>query len=329
MLFEIFILCVLIAFAIGLIAAYLIKKFGKRLSLIDAPNERSAYRHKEPTPRGGGLGIWLVSILGSILIVKNFYFAIIFFLLGAVAVVDDRYTLSVKIRLIFQFILSLAIILIGLKLELSIIFILLIIFWIIFICSTTNFYNFMDGIDGIAGATGVICFSFLAFYAHYFGEEQQIALFCACMAASCLGFLIINFSKSRVFMGDIGSTTLGFVFAVIVMLLSNNLIEFICLASFIFTFYADEIITLFIRIKKKENITQAHRQHLYQLLANEKKIKHWKVTTIYIIVQFIVGATAVLIKPLGATIVLETLIIFFLMILIMNLQLRNNLQKTN
>jgi Fuc2NAc and GlcNAc transferase len=71
-------------------------------------------------------------------------------------------------------------------------------------------------------------------------------------------------------MGDVGSILLGFVFAAIVVMLSERFLDFVCLAGFLLPFYADELTIIFVRLKDGEDLLHAHRRHLYQLMANEK-----------------------------------------------------------
>jgi Fuc2NAc and GlcNAc transferase len=105
--------------------------------------------------------------------------------------------------------------------------------------------------------------------------------------------------KARVFMGDVGSILLGFVFAGMVVWLSKSLLDFICLAAFLFPFYADELTTMGVRIRDGENLLRPHRRHLYQLLANEKGISHWKVSLSYCLLQLSVGCSILLLKSYG------------------------------
>ena len=100
-------------------------------------------------------------------------------------------------------------------------------------------------------------------------------------------------------MGDVGSILLGFVFAGMVVWLSRSLLDFICLAAFLFPLYADELTTMIARIKNGENLTRPHRRHLYQLLANEGNISHWKVAVGYGLVQLVVGMSVLIVKPFG------------------------------
>ena len=170
---------------------------------------------------------------------------------------------------------------------------------VVFIVGTANFYNFMDGINGISGITGIIGFGMIAFYALYFGNSSHLSTLAICMSISCVGFLPFNVPKAKVFMGDVGSILLGFVFSGLVVYLSENVLDFVCLMSFLFPFYADELITMVIRLKNKENLTKAHRRHLYQILANEYGISHWKISTGYGLFQLMIGISILLLKTYG------------------------------
>ncbi|MBW1792430.1 MAG: UDP-N-acetylmuramyl pentapeptide phosphotransferase, partial [Deltaproteobacteria bacterium] len=96
-----------------------------------------------------------------------------------------------------------------------------------------------------------------------------------CILLACLGFLPFNMPTAKVFMGDVGSILLGFVFAGMVVYLSKNFMDFICLVAFLFPFYVDELTTMFVRVRDGEKLSKPHRRHLYQLLANEYQIPHW------------------------------------------------------
>lgn len=103
---------------------------------------------------------------------------------------------------------------------------------------------------------------------------------------------------------SVGSILLGFVFAGMVIWLSKNFLDFICLASFLFPFYADEFTTMAVRIRDGENLTHPHRRHLYQLLTNEKGISHWKISVGYGLAQLLIGISVLLAKQFGGIMVL-------------------------
>ena len=157
----------------------------------------------------------------------------------------------------------------------------------------------MDGINGIAAITGMVGFVLAAFYGFVANGNAAFTTLSMCLLMSCLGFLPFNIPNAKVFMGDVGSILLGFVFAGVVIVLSQDLLGFICLVSFLFPFYADELNTMIVRIRNGDNLLLPHRKHIYQLLANEKKIPHWKVSVGYGIFQAVVGVTVLAVRPLG------------------------------
>ncbi|MBI5677171.1 MAG: hypothetical protein HZC52_01460 [Planctomycetes bacterium] len=86
----------------------------------------------------------------------------------------------------------------------------------------------MDGINGIAGLTGLIGFALMAYFAYFMMNDYDLFLMSIILAAGCMGFLPFNFPKARVFMGDVGSIFLGFVFASFVVRLSVTISIFLC-----------------------------------------------------------------------------------------------------
>ena len=181
----------------------------------------------------------------------------------------------------------------------------------IFIVGTANYYNFMDGINGIAAITGLVGFGILGWFVAAEAADPKIIVMCVCMSLSCLGFLPFNVGKARVFMGDVGSVLLGFVFGGLVVWVSRNFLDFVCVASFLFPFYADELTTLAVRIKDGDELIRPHRKHLYQLLTNEYGIQHWRVSLGYGVFQLIVGVSILLLKSTGSMAVLSILALYF------------------
>ena len=302
--FSIFVPAVIAA--LGAMIVYL---FGEKAGLIDMPSERSS--HFRPTPRGGGVGIWIALVLMSFIVFRHPVPVLLAVSIGFLGLLDDVFHVSPKMRLLFQFILAINAVLLLLYIPGPIVGkAFLTFFWIILVVWTTNLYNFMDGIDGIAGLTGTVGFSFLAYYAFFVADNPYITAICVAMSAASLGFLFFNFPKAKVFMGDVGSVSLGFVFAVIVMRLSGTVLDFLCLVSFMFTFYADELVTMVLRIKHGENLFNAHRSHFYQILVNEMKIPHWKVSIMYAAGQIIVAVCVLYVRKFGPIGVLCVLWLF-------------------
>ena len=122
-------------------------------------------------------------------------------------------------------------------------------FFPVFVVGTANYYNFMDGINGIAGVTGIVAFGLIALFGALSGANELLLILAGCIGFACLGFLPFNMLKARVFMGDVGSVLLGFVYAALVVGLSHSVNDFVVLCAFLFPFYADELTTLYVRIK--------------------------------------------------------------------------------
>ena len=319
-----FIFISLLSVLFGGAASWGISLVAHRYGLIDHPNERSS--HHEPTPKGGGICILAAFVFASLLldILPGFWIPATF--LSLVSFFGDVLDVSPKIRLPLQFIAAFALLTsISHTTLIQPYKFLLIIPLSVFIVGTVNFYNFMDGINGISTITGIVAFGFLSVF--YFNSEsdRSYSLLAICICLSCIGFLPFNVPKARVFMGDVGSILLGFVFAGMVIVLSKSFLDFICLTSFLFPFYSDELSTMAIRIKDRENLLQPHRRHLYQLLANEKGISHWKISVGFGLLQLMVGASVLLAKPFGIIAILSILAVYFAAFIGASVLIRRNL----
>jgi Fuc2NAc and GlcNAc transferase len=278
----------------GLLGSMLIYKYGSHLALNDVPGERSS--HSTPTPRGGGIGIWCASLVVGFFILKDVPFTLAAGVVGLLGLIEDRFSLTSHFRLVIQFIVSSGAVLMVVLFSDGPLATSLVLFplWVLFVVGTTNFYNFMDGINGIAGLTGVAGFGLVAFFSFFIADNVTIAFMSIALSCACLGFLPFNFPRAKVFMGDVGSLFLGFMFAIFVVRLSTDLRVFFCLIMFLFTFYADALVTILHRWRRGENLMKAHRSHLYQHLCNTLGFPHWKVSIIYTIVQLVIGVLATL-----------------------------------
>ena len=289
----------LISWASGIAGAWIICTFGVKLRLMDIPTTRSS--HRQITPKGGGVGILVAFFISALFLSVSTSLWIPAVFISLLSIYADRHEISPTLRLILHFSASFAF-LISLKgtypsdqmIDYGAIILLS-----FFIVGTANVYNFMDGIDGIAGITGIVGFGLLALYAHLSGSNPVLVSLCLSIIASCIGFLYFNFPKARVFMGDVGSILLGFVFSALVILMSKNIFDFICLTCFLFPFYADELNTMILRIRNGENLTQPHRKHFYQILANEYNIPHWKISIGYGFAQLMIGSGIIYFKKMG------------------------------
>lgn len=248
---------------------FLVKVIAKKKLLIDIPNERSS--HVTPTPRGGGLaiaiswfaGIIYLKIIGNI--DENLFYALLSgVLISSISFLDDIYTLKSLPRIIIHVISTIiALYFIGGLNKIDLGFfsienkILLNILALVGIIWFINLFNFIDGIDGHS-SSGTLFISLALFF---FVKDTVLLT----LAASVLGFLPWNWQKAKIFMGDIGSTLLGFTIAVLLIYYNNNE-QFSIVNGLIITavFWFDATFTLIRRFLNKENIGQAHRKHAYQ-----------------------------------------------------------------
>jgi len=298
----------LFAIVLGALGAFMVSRFGCRLGLVDQPTTRSS--HSRATPKGGGVGMAAAFLVTAVGLQLPIAFWLPLGIMAGLSLRGDQVEISPKLRLPAQFVLiGILVMGTGGGISQGIPRIFMILFWIIFIVGTANFYNFMDGINGIAGISGAVGLGLLAFATYK--DHPEAGLLTACMALACLGFLPFNLPRARVFMGDVGSIVLGGVFAGLVYLASHTLLDFLCMASFLFPFYVDELTTMFVRLRDGENLTQPHRRHIYQLLANERKIPHWQVSLGYGFMQLLVGVSVLITRKFGVEVVIAVLTSWF------------------
>ena len=271
-------------------------KIARIKNIKDTPNHRSA--HKNPTLRGGGI-IVAVSVIIYAVFFHSISFQFYFFLsatllVAIISFIDDLIKLSSKLRLITHFI---AFLLIFYSLNLfsdsSLAGILFIIFIYLFSIGFLNIYNFMDGINGITFLNALVSYSTLLYLNKYYIVFTENNLLIT-LIISILVFGFFNFRKKAIcFAGDIGSITIGFsliYFVLKLYLASNNLSVLLIFIVYL----TDGVWTILERLYRRENIFEAHSRHLYQLLANNLKIDHLKVSTYYFFIQISINILLVL-----------------------------------
>jgi len=228
---------VLILFIFSFVSSYfltqIVRHYALRRHILDIPNDRSS--HTIPTPRGGGLAFVVVFLIGLVALWQFDMVDLRLFLalvgggsiIAGLGWIDDKQGLSARIRLIFHFIAAAWVVfcLDGFS-SLNLGFTELNLFWVanvlvvIAIVWMINLYNFMDGIDGIAGTEAITISGAAAIF--LWVQNSGLAAVCLLMIAAVLGFLIWNWPPAKVFMGDVGSGFLGFVFAVLAIWSENN-----------------------------------------------------------------------------------------------------------
>lgn len=289
---EYFIVAVLLLI---LMLAYF--QIAEKYNIIDKPNHRSA--HTEITLRGGGVIFpiaYLFFMVHEIFFKQNgslnhaepkyWIFGAGLLIICTISFIDDLMDLSRKLRIIFHFI-SVTFLLVFLN-AFSVLPVWSIPIFYILIIGILNAYNFMDGINGIAGLYSLVILLSLLYVNQYLTDfvHPDFIIF---PVLGCVVFLFFNFRKrAKCFMGDIGSMGIAFWVISLIGLLIIKTGE----AKWILflTVYGVEVIfTILERLQLKENIFEAHRRHLYQLLANEKKVSHLVVSFFYAITQVVLN----------------------------------------
>ena len=246
--------------------------------------------------------ISLVSSLGLLL----------FIVLGAF---DDFFHISVKIRLllitIFSLVLVYTIILSHANVSYGIIFVfaLGVIWWM-------NLYNFMDGADGMAALHALVTLiGYLVLFMN--SEIQSVNILLILTIASLSAFLIFNFPKSKMFMGDSGSLSVSFLVATIALYgISKQVFDEIVVITFHLTFIVDATLTLFTRLKFRHKISQAHNLHLFQSMINTGQMPHYKVSLIYAFVTLINVSIALIMHLSEFEIRIRVFVLLFQMVVL-------------
>ena len=271
---------ILASFLISFLLTGYMRHYALKKNIIDNPNERSS--HTIPTPRGGGVSIVITFLLvlvgliisnqlqlttGSILVAAGLGVAILGFL-------DDHGHINSMLRLAIHFLIAIgAVFSLGGFSDVTLFNGNLHLGWfaniiaVLFLVWLLNLYNFMDGINGIASVeaiTTVVSMAILYYVLNTTLNSDILWLLAACV----FGFLLWNFPKAKIFMGDACSGFLGLTLGILALIaLKENLALFcawiICLGVFV----VDATYTLVKRVLSGYKMYDAHRSHSYQILS--------------------------------------------------------------
>lgn len=271
-------------------------RFALASQLLDIPNPRSS--HRAPTPSGGGVAIVSSWFAGSMLlgfgsaaewqqILSILPPALI---IAFISFIDDKIGVSAGTRFVVHglcaawfIILNGAVPSTGLPMldNVPLLMAFVCVFGLVWL---TNLYNFMDGIDGLAGAQAVFYSVSMSAFSFMSGA-QNIAAFSAILAASCTGFLIWNWPPARIFMGDTGSSCLGFIMGAMALYVSGQTeITVWTWIILLGVFLVDATVTLMRRIVSGQRWYEAHRSHTYQILSRRWN-SHRRVTVVVSLVN--------------------------------------------
>lgn len=264
-------------------------KIADKYNIIDKPNHRSA--HTQITLRGGGIIFptsFILFCLFNLTETIDHYWS---FGLGLLAIctvsfIDDIKPLSNRIRLSVHLISVILLLYFTGAFNLMPYWVWPILF--ILIIGTLNAYNFMDGINGMGGTYSLVTLSTL----FYINKEVVIFTdsdFIIYPILASLVFLFFNFrKKAKCFAGDIGSMGMGFwvIGLITLLVMKTQDYKYILLLSI---YGMEVVLTIIERLLLKENIFEAHRRHLYQLFANEKKVSHLIISSVYAFFQVLIN----------------------------------------
>ena len=281
-------LSLLIIAVILLVIELIYFRIADHFNIIDKPNLRSS--HKHITLRGGGIIFLAAAWIYCLFFGLNYpWFMVGLTAICAVSFIDDIHSIPNRIRLLVHFA--------AMLLMFQQLGILTtenwwqIILALILCTGIINAYNFMDGINGITGAYSISILVPLIIVNQQLNFIDNLFLWVALIGVMI--FCIFNFRKrARCFAGDVGSVGIAFilVFALGALIISSGRLWYLI---FLAVYGVDAILTICHRLMLHENIFEAHRKHVYQLMANELKIPHTIVSTIYMMLQLAISAGAI------------------------------------
>lgn len=281
------------------------RRIAWKYQILDTPNERSS--HSVPIPLGGGLVIALTVLSTSAWVANAVDWRRSLIYIASASIMawmgwrDDVHKLPAVFRLVVQSAIAVASIwgmgyfkvvaipLFG-DLQLGVVGIIITILWIV---GLTNAYNFMDGIDG--NASGVAFSAALGWMWLSADTGKWFVFWLAlAIAASSLGFLAHNWTPAKVFMGDVGSTFLGYTFAVLSLVSADQGGDALLIGTLLmWIVIMDSFMTFLARVIRRENVFTGHRSHLFQRLVLGG-YKHTTISLLYILLTSIAALLAYL-----------------------------------
>ncbi len=269
--------------------AVIISALMRFVNLEDIPTKRSS--HVVGTPKGGGVAFVIPSFIFFCLLSTHkpfvFFAFLPVFVIAILGAIDDKHELGWKLRFFIQTFMALISAIVVVKWNEGLViqdqmysslqqglFVILGTFWVV---SIINIYNFMDGMDGLAALEGIVVSIFTIWFGFYLGDIVLYG-FSYYLLFGLIGFLVFNFPKAKLFMGDVGSQFQGFIFALLGLYIAViDWDHFFVMPLLTFNFIFDGFITIIRRYKRGENIFMAHKEHLYQIL-HQSGWKHWEVS---------------------------------------------------
>lgn len=324
----------IVSFAFTFATTPLVRRFAFKIGAIDIPKDNRRM-HKKPTPRIGGLAIifgFTVATLCFAQPSRQLYGTLAgAAIIAVMGVIDDCKNLPAKLKFVIQIIAALVVVFAGdIKIDVFTnpnflsdnpywvlpewLSVTLTVIWIVFI---TNAVNFIDGLDGLAAGVSAIMSISLVFISIRVGE-YSIAILGIALMGSCFGFLPFNFNPAKIFMGDTGSTFLGFMLATLSIqgvFKSYAVISFAVPLLILGLPLFDALFAMIRRILRGQSPMTADRGHLHHRLVDMGFSQEQTVFILYAI-SGVLGITAVLLAESGVLRALLLVICVLILLLI-------------
>lgn len=324
----------IVSFAFTFATTPLVRRFAFKIGAIDIPKDNRRM-HKKPTPRIGGLAIifgFTVATLCFAQPSRQLYGMLAgAAIIAVMGVIDDCKNLPAKLKFVIQMIAALVVVFAGdIKIDVFTnpnflsdnpywvlpewLSVTLTVIWIVFI---TNAVNFIDGLDGLAAGVSAIMSISLVFISIRVGE-YSIAILGIALMGSCFGFLPFNFNPAKIFMGDTGSTFLGFMLATLSIqgvFKSYAVISFAVPLLILGLPLFDALFAMIRRILRGQSPMTADRGHLHHRLVDMGFSQKQTVFILYAI-SGVLGITAVLLAESGVLRALLLVICVLILLLI-------------
>lgn len=324
----------IVSFAFTFATTPLVRRFAFKIGAIDIPKDNRRM-HKKPTPRIGGLAIifgFTVATLCFAQPSRQLYGTLSgAAIIAIMGVIDDCKNLTAKLKFVIQIIAALVVVFAGdIKIDVFTnpnflsdnpywvlpewLSVTLTVIWIVFI---TNAVNFIDGLDGLAAGVSAIMSISLVFISIRVGE-YSIAILGIALMGSCFGFLPFNFNPAKIFMGDTGSTFLGFMLATLSIqgvFKSYAVISFAVPLLILGLPLFDALFAMIRRILRGQSPMTADRGHLHHRLVDMGFSQKQTVFILYAI-SGVLGITAVLLAESGVLRALLLVICVLILLLI-------------
>ena len=324
----------IVSFAFTFATTPLVRRFAFKIGAIDIPKDNRRM-HKKPTPRIGGLAIifgFTVATLCFAQPSRQLYGTLAgAAIIAVMGVIDDCKNLPAKLKFVIQIIAALVVVFAGdIKIDVFTnpnflsdnpywvlpewLSVTLTVIWIVFI---TNAVNFIDGLDGLAAGVSAIMSISLVFISIRVGE-YSIAILGIALMGSCFGFLPFNFNPAKIFMGDTGSTFLGFMLATLSrqgVFKSYAVISFAVPLLILGLPLFDALFAMIRRILRGQSPMTADRGHLHHRLVDMGFSQKQTVFILYAI-SGVLGITAVLLAESGVLRALLLVICVLILLLI-------------